>query len=40
LGHGREFPDDLYAEIDGLEHGAAFLSWLDAGRLKTLKGFT
>ena len=40
LGHGREFPDDVYAEIDGLEHGAGFLLWLDAGRLETLEGFS
>lgn len=40
LGQGREFPDDVYAEIDGLEHGAGFLLWLDAGRLRTLEGFS
>ena len=40
LGQGYEFPDGVYADIDGLEHGAGFLLWLDEGRLETLEAFT
>jgi hypothetical protein len=40
LGHGHSFPDDAYADVDGLEHGAGFLLWLADGRLETLEGFS
>ena len=40
LGTGRAFADDVYADIDGLEHGAGFALWLDDGRLSQLEGFT
>jgi hypothetical protein len=40
LGQGRGFPDDVYADLDGLEHGAGFILWLEDGRLETLEGFT
>lgn len=31
---------DVYAEIDGVEHGAGFLLFIKAGRLHLLEGFT
>src|SRR3712207_475871 len=40
LGEGRDFPDDVYADLEGLQHGAGFLLWLEDGRLETLEGFT
>lgn len=40
LGEGREFPEEVYADLDGLQHGAGFLLWLAEGRLETLEGFT
>ena len=40
VGQGHEFPDDVYADLDGLRHGVGFLLWLDDGRLATLEGFT
>jgi hypothetical protein len=40
LGHGRGFSDDVYADLEGLRHGAGFTLWLAGGRLATLEGFT
>jgi len=40
LGHGHRFPDDAYADVDGLEHGAGFVLWLAEGRLEALEGFS
>lgn len=31
---------DVHAEIDGVEHGAGFVLWIDSGMLDTLEGFT
>ena len=39
VGQGHDFPDEVHAELDGLEHGAGFLLWLEGGRLETLEGF-
>jgi hypothetical protein len=40
LGEGRDFGDDVYADIEGLEHGAGFLLWLEDGWLSCLEGFS
>ena len=40
LGHGHDFGDDAYAEIEGLEHGAGFVLWLEDGWLSCLEGFS
>jgi hypothetical protein len=40
LGHGHDFPDDVYADLEGLQHGAGFVLWLANGQLETLEGFT
>jgi hypothetical protein len=40
LGHGRGFSDDVYADLEGLQHGVGFALWLADGRLATLEGFT
>jgi hypothetical protein len=39
LGTGHDFPDDVYADVEGLEQGAGFVLWLDDGRLSQLEGF-
>ena len=31
---------DVHADIDGVEHGAGFVLWIDGGMLDTLEGFT
>jgi hypothetical protein len=40
VGNGRGFPDDVYADIEGLQHGPGFVLWLVDGRLGMLEGFT
>jgi hypothetical protein len=40
LGDGDDFDDDAYADIDGLEHGAGFVLWLEDGWLSCLEGFS
>jgi hypothetical protein len=40
LGQGRGFPDDVCADLEGLQHGTGFVLWLADGRLETLEGFT
>lgn len=39
LGLGRAHEQDAYAEIDGMDHGAGFLLWLDGGLMSQLEGF-
>lgn len=34
LGHGRDFRDDVHADIEGLRYGAGFVLWLADGRLE------
>jgi hypothetical protein len=40
LGQGRGFPDDVSADLEGLQHGAGFVLWLADRRLEMLEGFT
>jgi hypothetical protein len=39
VGEGHKLPDDVYAEIERLDHGAGFALWLEAGCLSTLEGY-
>jgi hypothetical protein len=38
VGQGHAYPDDVFAEIDGLQWGAMFLLWLENGRISQLEG--
>lgn len=40
LGQGHDFPEDVAADIEGLESGAGFLLWLKDGRLSQLEGYS
>lgn len=40
LGDGRAFDNDVYADIEGLAHGAGFVLWLEDGWLSCLEGFS
>ena len=40
LGHGKSYETDVFAEIEGMDHGAGFVLWLEDGRITTLEGFS
>jgi hypothetical protein len=39
LGQGVAYAEDVYADVEGMAHGAGFLLWLDDGLISRLEGF-
>jgi hypothetical protein len=39
VGQESAYEEDVYADVDGMAHGAGFLLWLDDGQMSQLEGF-
>jgi hypothetical protein len=39
LGKDSAYEDDVYADVEGMAHGAGFLLWLEDGLMSQLEGF-